>query len=274
MAKKKVEIKGTEVTVISKNDSDYISITDIAKYKNPDAPADIIKNWLRNKNTIELLGLWEKLNNDNFKVVEFDHFKNEAGYNHFVLSPKKWIENTDAIGIQSKSGRYGGTFAHVDIALEFASWISVEFKFYLLKEFKRLKTEESSNGKLEWNVSRTIAKLNYRIHTDAIKEFLIPDDLSTKKQRFIYTDEADLLNLALFGKTAKQWRESNPNSKGNIRDDATMEQLVVLSNIESFNSELIKDGVLPQQRLERLNKIAISQMKIMLENKNIKKLKE
>ncbi|MEN8139046.1 MAG: KilA-N domain-containing protein [Bacteroidota bacterium] len=273
MKSKKVEIKGTEVSVISKKDNDYISITDIARYKNPEAPADVIKNWLRNKNTIELLGLWEQLNNENFKLVEFDQFKTEAGYNHFVLSPKKWTESTNAIGLQSKSGRYGGTFAHIDIALEFASWVSVEFKFYLLKEFQRLKTEESDKNKLEWNVSRTIAKLNYRVHTDAIKEHLIPVELSKLKQRFIYADEADLLNLALFGKTAKQWREENSFEKGNIRDFATMEQLVVLANIESFNSELIKEGEEPEDRLEKLNKVAISQMKIMIENKNIKKLK-
>ena len=272
MKKGKINIKGTEVSLYSKQDSDYISITDIAKYKNPEAPADIIKNWLRNKNTIELLGLWEKLNNPVFKLVEFDQFKNEAGYNHFVLSPQKWISKTNAIGLQSKSGRYGGTFAHVDIALEFASWVSVEFKLYLLKEFQRLKTDE--NKRLNWDVSRTIAKLNYRVHTDAVKEHLIPIDLSKSKHKFVYADEADLLNLALFGKTAKQWRAKNPNEKGNIRDYATIEQLVVLSNLESFNSELIKSQVSPEKRLKKLNEIAISQMKIMLDNQSIKKLKE
>ena len=274
MSNKKVEIKGTEVTVITKKDSDYISITDIARYKNPHEPKDVVKNWMRNKNTIEFLGLWEKLNNPNFKGVEFDPIQKEAGFNSFTMSPSRWVDTTNAVGIISKKGRFGGTYAHKDIAFEFASWISSEFKLYLLKEFQRLKSEESEKAKLEWNVSRTIAKLNYRVHTDAIKEFLIPEDLSKNKQRFIYTDEADLLNLALFGKTAKQWREANQDKKGNIRDDATMEQLVVLSNIESFNSELIKDGVSSHTRLERLNKIAISQMKIMLENKNIKKLKE
>ena len=270
--KSKVNIKGTEVSLYSKQDSDYISITDIAKYKNPEAPADIIKNWLRNKNTIELLGLWERLNNPDFKLVEFDQFKNEAGYNHFVLSPQKWINKTNAIGLQSKSGRYGGTFAHKDIALEFASWVSVEFKFYLLKEFQRLKSEESK--RIDWDVSRTIAKLNYRVHTNAVKEHLIPTDLSKLKQKFVYANEADLLNLALFGKTAKQWRDENPNEKGNIRDYSSMEQLVVLSNLESFNSELIKSKISPEKRLKKLNEIAISQMKIMLEQKSVKTLKK
>ena len=274
MSNKKVEIKGTEVTVITKKDSDYISITDIARYKNPHEPKDVVKNWMRNKNTIEFLGLWEKLNNPNFKGVEFDPIQSEAGFNSFTMSPSRWVETTKAIGIISKKGRFGGTYAHKDIAFEFASWISSEFKLYLLKEFQRLKSEENEKAKLEWDVSRTIAKLNYRVHTDAIKEFLIPKDLSKSKQRFVYTDEADLLNIALFGKTAKQWREENPDKKGNIRDEATMEQLVVLSNIESFNSELIKEEISSQERLERLNKIAISQMRIMIENKNINKLKE
>lgn len=274
MANKKVEIKGTEVTVISNKDSDYISITDIARYKNPHEPKDVVKNWMRNKNTIEFLGLWEKLNNPDFKGVEFDPIQKEAGYNSFTMSPSRWAETTNAIGVITKKGRFGGTFAHKDIAFEFASWISSEFKLYLLKEFQRLKTEESDKANLEWNVSRTIAKLNYRVHTDAVKEYLIPSDLSKSKQRFVYTDEADLLNMSLFGKTAKQWRSENPDEKGNIRDFATMEQLVVLSNIESFNSELIKDGISAEQRLDKLNKIAISQMKIMLENKNVKNLKQ
>jgi len=272
MKKSKINIKGTEVSLYSKQDSDYISITDIAKYKNPYETKDVVKNWMRNKNTIEFLGLWEQLNNHKFNRVEFDPIKNQAGYNSFTMSPSRWVELTNAIGIISKKGRYGGTFAHKDIAFEFASWISSEFKLYLLKEFQRLKTDE--NKRLNWDVSRTIAKLNYRVHTDAVKEHLIPIDLSKLKHKFVYADEADLLNLALFGKTAKQWRTENPNEKGNIRDYATIEQLVVLSNLESFNSELIKSQVSPEKRLKKLNEIAISQMKIMLDNQSIRKLKE
>ena len=229
---------------------------------------------MRNRSTIEFLGLWEKLNNPNFKLVEFDGFRNEAGSNYFVLSPKKWINSTNAAGILSKSGRYGGTYAHQDIAFEFASWISAEFKLYILKEFQRLKREEVEQQKLEWNVSRTLAKVNYLIHTDAIKENLIPANISKTKDTYIYADEADLLNIALFGKTAKDWREKNPDLKGNIRDYATLEQLVVLSNMESYNSELIKQQISADERLIKLNKIAIEQMKILITNKSIKKLKE
>jgi hypothetical protein len=200
---KKIEVQGISVGFINTREEDYICITDIAKYKNPDAPADIIKNWLRSKNTIELLGLWEKLHNPDFKLVEFDQFRNEAGYNHFVLSPKKWIETTMSIGLQSKSGRYGGTYAHVDIALEFASWVSVEFKFYLIKEFQWLKNQQAKE--LDWNIKRKLTKINYSIHTDAIKQNLIPYDLTAQQINFVYANEADVLNMAIFGKTAKQY---------------------------------------------------------------------
>ena len=221
-------------------------------------------HWLRSKNTIELLGLWEKLNNPDFKLVEFDQFRNEAGYNHFVLSPKKWIETTKAIGLQSKSGRYGGTFAHIDIAMEFASWVSVEFKFYLIKEFQRLKNEQSKE--LDWNVKRQLTKINYRIHTDAVKENLIPENLTPKQISIVYANEADVLNMALFGKTAKQWREANPDNKGNIRDCANVSQLVCLVNLENINAMLINEKTVQADRLRKLNEIAIQQMKLLTSN--------
>ena len=267
-----IAVKGVEVTLTQNRKEDYVSITDIAKYKNPDAPADIIKNWLRNKNTIELLGLWEKLNNIDFKLVEFDQFRNEAGYNHFVLSPKKWIKTTNAIGLQSKSGRYGGTFAHIDIAMEFASWISVEFKFYLIKEFQRLKEAEAKE--LEWNVKRQLTKINYRIHTDAVKENLIPKNLSPKQTSIVYANEADVLNMALFGKTAKQWRDENPDKKGNIRDYANVSQLVCLVNLENLNAVFINEGYKQNLRLEKLNQIAIQQMKILVQDHSVKRLND
>ena len=274
MSKKnsKIEVKGVVVSFTKTQQEDYISITDIAKYKNPDAPRDIIKNWLRNKNTIELLGLWEKLNNPDFKQVEFDLFRNEAGFNHFVLSPQKWIESTNAIGLQSKSGRYGGTYAHIDIALEFASWVSVEFKFYLIKEFQRLKNEQTKE--LDWNIKRQLTKINYRIHTDAVKENLIPKNLSKKQISLVYANEADVLNMALFGKTAKQWREENPNKKGNIRDFANVSQLVCLVNLENLNAVFISEGLKQSERLTKLNQIAIQQMKILVKNNSVKLLDE
>jgi hypothetical protein len=251
---------------------DYISITDIAKYKNPDAPRDIIKNWMRNKNTIELLGLWERIHNPEFKQVEFDLFLSEAGYNHFVLSPQKWIESTNAIGMTSKSGRNGGTFAHADIALEFAAWVSVEVKFYLLKEFQRLKKAESKQ--LDWSVKRNLTKINYRIHTDAIKEHLIPDELTKDQINLVYATEADVLNMALFGKTAKQWRDENPDEKGNIRDFANVSQLVCLANLETLNAHFIQDGLDQSERLAKLNQIAIQQMRLLVEDRSIKQLEE
>ena len=238
----KIEVKGVEIAFLQTQQEDFICITDIAKYKNPVAPADIIKNWLRNKNTIELLGLWERLHNPDFKLVEFDQFRNEAGYNHFVLSPQKWITTTNAIGLQSKSGRYGGTFAHIDIALEFASWVSVEFKFYLIKEFQHLKSQQAKE--LDWNIKRKLTKINYRIHTDAIKENLIPVNLTSQQISFVYANEADVLNMALFGKTAKQWRDENPDKKGNIRDYTNVAQLVCLANLENLNAVFIDEGIL------------------------------
>ena len=258
---KKIKVIGREISINKMNKEDFVCITDIAKYKNPDAPADIVKNWLRSKNTIELLGLWEKLHNPDFKLVEFDQFKKEAGFNHFVLSPKKWIITTKAIGLQSKSGRYGGTFAHIDIALEFTSWVSVEFKFYMIKEFQRLKDEEQNQ--LGWDIKRNLTKINYRIHTDAIKEKLIPNSLSKKQIGLVYASEADVLNMALFGKTAKLWREENPEKKGNIRDFANVSQLVCMVNLENLNALFIKENLIQSERLKKLNEIAIAQMKLL-----------
>lgn len=266
-------IKDSSVSTIKVNKELFISLTDMAKNKNPREPKDVVKNWMRSRTTIEFLGIWEKLNNPDFKGVEFDPLLYEAGSNSFTLSPTKWIELVNPIGIISKRGKNGGTFAHQDIALEFASWISAEFKIYLLKEFKRLKKEEFDTNQLEWNLTRTLAKINYRIHTDAIKENLIPQDIRKQKQSFVYANEADLLNIALYGKTAQQWRNENPEKKGNIRDYSTVEQLVVLSNMESMNAELINQGVISEDRLIRLNQMAISQMRILINSASIKKLK-
>lgn len=268
-----INVKGTDIVLFSKGSEDYVSITDIARFKNAAEPKDIVKNWMRSRTTVEFLGLWEKIHNPNFKGVEFDSFMFEAGSNSFVLSPTKWIDTTNAIGIISKVGSGGGTYAHLDIALEFASWVSAEFKIYMLVEFKRLKADENVRLKLEWNLQRTLSKVNYRIHTDAIKENLIPVTLSKDKINIIYTDEADLLNMALFGETAKQWRDANPTSKGNMRDYATLEQLVVLSNLESINSVFINQGLAQHTRLLQLNHIAITQMKSLLGNSQIKKIK-
>ena len=275
MAKNKtINVKGTEIVVISSHDNDYISLTDIARYKDPNRTDYIIQNWLRNRNTIELLGFWEMLYNPDFKPIEFDWFKKQAGLNSFTLTAKQWIEKTNAIGIISRSGRYGGTFAHRDIALEFASWISIEFKLFLIKEFQRLKTDENDRLKLEWNLQRTLAKVNYHIHTDAIKENLIPPELTKQQINFIYANEADMLNVALFGMTAKQWRDENPKAEGNIRDAASIEQLVVLSNMESINAVLIHQGLPQNERLMQLNKIAIAQMKSLISSRQIARLKK
>ena len=268
----KLIVQETLISIRQHEKEDFISLTDIARAKNSDEPKDVVKNWLRNKNTIEFLGLWEQINNPDFKGVEFDGFKNSAGLNSFTMSPVKWIETTNAIGIISKSGRYGGTFAHKDIAFEFASWISAEFKLFLIKEFQRLKNEEIENKSLEWNLSRSLSKINYQIHTDAIKEHLIPNILSKPKDGFVYATEADVLNIALFGQTAKEWRENNPKQDGNIRDYASVEQLIVLSNMESVNAELIKQGMQQADRLLVLNSMAISQMKSLINNPTIKKL--
>jgi len=270
----KINVKGTEITIYKTEMDDYISLTDIARFKDAAHTDSIIQNWLRNRNTIELLGFWEQIYNPDFKPLEFEGFRKQAGLNSFVLTPKRWIESTDAIGIISKSGRYGGTYAHRDIAFEFASWISIEFKLYVIKEFQRLKEQESDRLKLEWDFQRTLAKVNYHIHTDAIKENLIPAKISKLQISFIYANEADVLNIALFGKTAKQWRDENPELTGNIRDYATIEQLVVLSNMESTNALLIHQGMEQGERLVQLNQMAITQMKSLLSHKTAnKKLK-
>lgn len=269
-----INAKGTDIALLSKgNDMDYLSLTDIAKYKS-DEPKDVVKNWMRSRATVEFLGLWEQLNNPLFKGVEFDTFRNEAGSNTFTLSPQKWIDATNAIGIISRSGRGGGTFAHKDIAFEFASWVSPEFKLYIIKDYQRLKTDENERLSLDWNVSRAISKINYRIHTDAIKTNLIPIGLPNGIPGITYAGEAELLNLALFGITSKKWKNNNPELNGNIRDYATIEQLIVLSNIESMNAELIKQGVEQTQRLIILNKMANEQMSSLLNSATAKQLKE
>lgn len=255
-----IEVQGTNISVLSKSDVDFISLTDIARYRNSQEPFSIINNWMRSRSTIEFLGLWEKLSNPDFKPLEFERFRNEAGSNYFVLSPQRWIEATQAAGITSKSGRYGGTYAHRDIAFEFASWISPEFKLYLIKEFDRLKGDENRRLSLDWNLNRTLSKLNYRIHTDAIKAHLIPATISPEQARMTYASEADVLNVALFGQTAKAWREANPDQKGNMRDEARIEQLLVLANIEAMNAEFIHMGLPQGERLTKLNQIAIRQM--------------
>ena len=266
----KIKVQNTEITVVNIEEHDYISLTDMAGAKENDArAADVIKNWLRNRYTIEFLGTWEMIHNPDFKVVEFDHFRKEAGLPTFVLSCSEWIEKTNAIGIVVKKGRYGGTYAHRDIAFEFGSAISVPFKLYLIEEFQRLKAEEQKL--LGWSAKRELAKINYRIHTDAIKQNLIPNELTAQQKSFIYADEADMLNVAMFGMTAKEWRESNPELKGNIRDYATINQLICLSNMENLNAVFINDGLPQRERLEKLNKIAIQQMKV-LENVDDRKL--
>jgi len=267
----KINVKNNDVTIIKIDNVDYISLTDIARVKNPDANA-VIANWMRNRNTIEYLGIWEQLYNTNFKPLEFEGFRNEAGANAFTLSPQKWIENTNAIGIISKSGRYGGTFAHKDVAFKFASWISVEFELYIVKEFQRLKEEEQKA--LGWSAKRELAKINYHIHTDAVSRNLIPKELSKEQiSCYIYANEADVLNIALFGMTAKEWRETNPDLKGNIRDYATINELICLSNMENLNAVFINEGLSQKERLIKLNQIAIQQMKVLLEVEGRKILK-
>ena len=274
MAKnKKIIVEGSEITILQNDENDFISLTDMARYRDQERTNYIIQNWMRTRSVIEFCGLWEQLNNPDFKSIECDAFKSESGSNSFTLTPQKWIETTNAKGIISKSGRYGGTFAHRDIAFEFATWISAEFKFYFIKEFQRLKADENDRLKLEWNLQRTLAKVNYHIHTDAIKENLIPKELSKSQISFVYANEADLLNVALFGFTAKQWRDNNTGKNGNVRDYATIEQLVVLSNLESINAVLINQGLSQPERLKQLNQIAITQMKSLVANQQIKKLK-
>lgn len=264
-----VNVKNTQIRTLKINGEDYICITDIARQKNPIEPKDVVKNWLRLKNTIEYLGLWEKLYNSDFKGVEFDPLYQEAGSNAFTMSPTRWVETTNAIGLVTKNGANGGTYAQKDIAFKFASWVSVEFELYLVKEFQRLKEEEQKQ--LGWSAKRELAKINYRIHTDAIKQNLIPEEITPAQKSFIYADEADMLNVAMFGKTAKQWREENPDLKGNIRDYASINQLICLSNMENLNAVFINDGLPQSERLEKLNKIAIQQMKV-LENVEDRKL--
>jgi len=266
----KINVLNREITITSIHDADYICITDIARYKNANATDDLIRNWLRNRNTIEFLGIWEHLNNPGFKPVEFDGFRKLAGLNSFTLTPKQWIEQTNSIGLVSKAGRYGGTYAHQDIAFEFASWISVEFKLYLIKEFQRLKEDE--HKQLGWDIKRNLAKINYRIHTDAIKENLIPAELAKQQAATVYASEADVLNMALFGQTAKSWRDANPGNKGNIRDYANVSQLVCLSNLENLNALFINEGLPQNQRLIKLNRIAIQQMRLLTEDVGMKKI--
>jgi hypothetical protein len=271
--KSTIEVQGASVAVISQNQQDIICLTDIAKFKNPDHPDDVIRNWLRNRNTVEFLGIWERLNNQSFNPVEFDGIKMQTGLNSFVLTPKQWIEKTGAVGLTSSAGRYGGTYAHKDIAFEFASWVSVEFKLYLIKEFQRLKEDENRRLSLAWNLNRTLSKLNYRIHTDAIQTHLIPVAVTPAQAAITYASEADLLNVALFGQTAKQWRDSNPKLEGNMREYASVEQLLVLANIEGMNAELIHMALPQGDRLKRLNEIAIRQMQVLTGAVAIKQLK-
>ena len=273
MTKGKLIVQDTVVSFTRVEQGDFISLTDIARVKNPDEPKDVVKNWLRTRSTVEFLGLWEKINNPEFKGVEFDTFKTEAGSNSFTLSPSKWINATGAIGLKSSAGRSGGTFAHKDIAFEFASWISAEFKLFLIKEFQRLKDEEISSRSLEWNLTRSLTKINYRIHTDAIAQNLIPHSLAKAHAGLIYASEADVLNVALFGMTAKQWRDHNKDKSGNIRDHAAVEQRVVLSNLESINAELKRQGLDQPARLIALNQTAIHQMRSLLGTPELKKLK-
>lgn len=272
--KSTIEVQGASVAVISQNQQDTICLTDIAKFKNPDHPDDVIRNWLRNRNTVEFLGVWERLNNPGFNPVEFDGIRMQTGLNSFVLTPKQWIKKTGAVGITSSAGRYGGTYAHKDIAFEFASWVSVEFKLYLIKEFQRLKEDENRRLSLAWNLNRTLSKLNYRIHTDAIKAHLIPAEVTLAQAAITYASEADLLNVALFSQTAKQWRDANPKLEDNMREYASIEQLLVLANIEGMNAEFIHMGLTQGDRLKRLNEIAIRQMQVLTSASAIKQLKE
>ena len=258
----KISVENTTVTILRFKESDFLSLTDIAKRKTEE-PSAVIGNWMRNRNTIEYLGIWETLYNPDFKPLEFEGFKKEAGLNAFTLSPLKWVTSTNATGIIVKSGRYGGTYAHRDIAFKFASWISVEFELYLYKEFQRLKAQEQKQ--LGWSAKRELAKLNYRIHTDAIKQNLVPPELDRRKASIVYANEADVLNVAMFGMTAQEWRDANPDKKGNIRDYAGINELICLSNLESLNAVFINDGLPQSDRLVKLNKVAISQMKVLME---------
>lgn len=273
LVKDTIHANGIDIGIYTQDfENEFISLTDIARYKS-DEPKDVIKNWMRSKDTIEFLGLWEKLHNSNFKGVEFDSFKSHAGENAFTLSPQQWVKATNAIGIVSKSGRYGGgTYAHKDIAFEFASWLSPEFKLYIIKDYQRLKEDEGHRLALDWNVKRILAKANYRIHTDAIKMNLIPPELPRVQQGYVYADEADVLNVALFGKTAKQWKQENPGTKGNMRDFASIEQLLVLANLENINALLIEQGIPQQERLEKLHATALYQIETITDSKSARML--
>jgi hypothetical protein len=271
--KEKITVQGTEITIVSDNGNDYISLTDMANAKNGEArAADIIKNWIRTRTTLEFLGTWEQLYNPDFKVVEFDHFKMQAGLPSFVLSVSEWVEKTNAVGIRVRQGKYGGTYAHKDIAFEFGAAISAVFRLFLIKEFQRLKEEEPGAKSLEWNLQRTLSKINYRIHTDAIREHIVPSIVTPVQISYTYASEADLLNVALFGRTAAQWREQNPGQEGNMRDDASLEQLVVLSNMESINALLIRQELPQSERLKQLNAVAITQMRSLTGNRELKKV--
>lgn len=263
MTKDTIRAKGIDISIYTEDfQNEFISLTDIARYKSDD-PTAVIQNWMRGRDVIEFLGLWEMLHNPDFKPIEFEGFKNRAGANAFTMSPKKWIENTNAIGIVSKAGRYGGTYAHSDIAFEFASWISPEFKLYIIKDYKRLKSDETSRLSLNWNLNREISKLNYRIHTDAIKEKLLPQELTPKQVSFTYADEADMLNVVLFGKTAKEWREANNDKNGNMRDYASINELLVLANLESYNAILIKQGKNQKERMILLRELVVQQLQTL-----------
>ena len=258
-----IHANGIDIGIYTQDfENEFISLTDIARYKSDD-PTAVIQNWMRNRDVIEFLGLWERLHNPDFKPLEFEGFKKQAGANAFTMSPKKWIETTNAIGIVSKAGRYGGTYAHSDIAMSFATWISPEFQLYIMKDYRRLKTDENSRLSLGWNLNREISKLNYRIHTDAIKQNLIPPELTPAQVAYTYANEADMLNVVLFGKMAKQWKDENPTVKGNMRDVATLNQLLVLANLESYNAVLINQGKSQKERMELLRQLAVQQLQTL-----------
>lgn len=269
--KSELEVNDNKIRVITIDNKEYISLTDLARYANPEEPKIPVQTWMRNKDVIAYLGLWEKLNNENFKGHEFTTFENSAGKNSFYMSPQKWIKETNAVGIISKSGNNGGTYARSDIALEFASWLSPEFKLYVIQEFERLKRNESYQYKVDWSVNRVLAKTNYRIHTDSIKQNIIPK-LTESQKKYVYAEEADVLNVALFGMTAKEWKENNPDLKGNIRDYTDLKHLLILCNLENTNAELINDNIPQNERLIKLNNSAIRQMKVLENDKNIKEL--
>ena len=272
-----INASGVEIAVLSYgNDEDFISLTDIARKRDDEYPSYAIQNWMRSRNTVRFLGLWETIHNPDFNSIEFDRIESEAGTNGFILTPKRWVETTNAIGIRTKAGRYAATYAHTDIAFEFASWISPEFKLYIIKDYQRIKGDENSRLSLDWNLRRTLSKTNYTIHTDAVKENLIPEGVTKQQAGITYASEADVLNVALFGMTAKEWRDANPqrSKSENMRDFATIEQLIVLTNLESLNAEMIREGISQDKRLIRLNKAAIDQMKSLAKNPTLKRIED